>query len=165
MARWVLPVFVGPSTAVTRRARSCRGSGLEARKLELIAGSAFRAKADLICSITKRPGELRQEFRTRGERIAAESLTLPESLFVHRNISRRCAALAPCIVFEQDSTEESNPQFSTRRRTPKCLRVKLLHCTVCSVSPLIFRTKPEHTGHESDRTAIRVVSPTTSGVP
>src|SRR5690242_8549695 len=91
IAKWVLPVLVGPSTAVTPapRAPLSRATG-EAKEsaigISATRGTAVRSRRGS-CLYHNATGEAalsrqRQRKGTRPERIAAESLTLQVSRFV-----------------------------------------------------------------------------------
>src|SRR5579863_102950 len=102
MARWVFPVLVGPSTAVTPapRVRASRSAGGENEMG--IEDPAFRAPGwpaneagqgedACLCITTRRSKDLCLRCGTSLERIAAESLTRVVFDFVHRDIwMRRC---------------------------------------------------------------------------
>src|SRR5215208_34677 len=86
IARWVLPVLVGPSTAVTPtpRARASRLWGAEKET----AISDERPVSVEVCTTMRRQSGSFLTDRTSLERIAAESLTRPVSEFVHPDIWR-----------------------------------------------------------------------------
>src|SRR6476646_2158012 len=86
IARCVLPVLVGPSTAVTPApgARSC--ANVEGEKAIFCRCFLCRAILEVFHNATGGGRGLRSG--TSLERNAPESLTLTETSFVHRNIQR-----------------------------------------------------------------------------
>src|SRR6201996_9458318 len=124
IARWVLPVLVGPSTAVTPApgARSLENKGGEDEKA-MISGSfcgagrgrVFRKQGSWVCVRTREPGgQVFQDATHTGciwgrglssgtslERIGKESPTRPVFRFVHRNISHWLAVEATRSSFQQ----------------------------------------------------------------
>src|SRR5262245_9438057 len=97
MARWVFPVLVGPSTAVTPapRARDARAGCWE--KLMAITRPDWRESlgAGLSrppCITMRRQARAWLSFRTSLERKAPESVTLGLYDFVHGDIWRAVAA-------------------------------------------------------------------------
>src|SRR6187401_3561264 len=92
IARWVLPVLVGPSTAVTPvpRARASRLLGEENEIAISVPGEGKGPPPfpSLFCTTMRRGKSLWLSCGTSLERIAAESLTRAEFDFVHGHISR-----------------------------------------------------------------------------
>src|SRR5262245_51113122 len=92
IARWVLPVLVGPSTAVTPAPRA-RASRLLGEEKEIAISDPGKGKGRhpfqaSSCTTMRRGESLWLSCGTSLERIAAESLTRLQSDFVHCHISR-----------------------------------------------------------------------------
>src|SRR5260370_7233927 len=92
MARCVLPVLVGPRTAVTPapRARESRATG-EEKEMGISCPEGGTGPQTLIrpfCTTMRRVMDLGLSSRTSLERIAAESVTPLLSKFVHGDMSR-----------------------------------------------------------------------------
>src|SRR5215510_3066365 len=141
IARWVLPVLVGPSTAVTPtpRARASRLWGAE-KETGISGERPVSQFAQGFCTTMRRRGGSVLRDRTSLERIAAESLTRPVSEFVHPDIWRPRSSTPlgqvtlkdSCLAGRERSVNAADdhnfPRESTRRPTwPQAsLRFRLL---------------------------------------
>src|SRR3954471_23789093 len=98
IARWVLPVLVGPSTAVTPapRARASRFTG-EENEMAILCPENRKASRPFQPLLYHNATVERLPLRcgTSPERIAAESLTRKLSDFVHCHISRHPSRVPP----------------------------------------------------------------------
>jgi len=86
MARWVLPVLVGPSTAVTPKpgARSLANVGAEEEKT-MFSGEYWVAKTAKEFGLVDQLGDLRSFLRQRfGEKVAMPLIAAERSLFGRR---------------------------------------------------------------------------------
>src|SRR5580700_224562 len=104
MARCVLPVLVGPRTAVTPapRARESRATG-EEKEMGIScpeggAGRVLRTAIRPFCTTMRRVMGFGLSSRTSLERIAAESVTLRVYDFVHGDMSRHLFEAPPYRV-------------------------------------------------------------------
>src|SRR5262252_1951169 len=93
IARWVLPVLVGPSTAVTPCPRTTASREVTEEKEMGIRGPAGGSRRALVrprvyhnATATGADSFIPAILRTSLERITSESLTRPESGFVPREI-------------------------------------------------------------------------------
>src|SRR5215467_257189 len=93
IARWVLPVLVGPSTAVTPWPRTTASREVTEEKEIGIGGPAGGSRRPLVrpclyhnATYAGADSFIPPVWRTSLERIASESLTRPESGFVPREI-------------------------------------------------------------------------------
>ena len=135
MARWVLPVLVGPSTAVTpaprvRDARQvCWGKTDGHYASGLVAEHLGHSPERAFCITMRRRACAWLSFRTSLERIAPESLTPELYGFVHGDIWRAMAAQPQDGVAELSiqvgfGPPKVNDNVESRRRR----RVKGLYC-------------------------------------
>src|ERR1700692_209980 len=103
MARCVLPVLVGPRTAVTPapRARAPRATG-EEKEIGISYPECGKGPSKTgfrpFCTTMRRVKDLGLSSRTSLERIAAESVTLLLSEFVHGDMSRHQVQAPPYRV-------------------------------------------------------------------
>src|SRR3954463_7857654 len=114
MARWVLPVLVGPSTAVTPapRARASRLLGAE-KEIDIIdpKGTPLGFLYVFVCTTMRRCKGLCLSCGTSLERIAPESLTPPLSEFVHCKMSPHLVHEPPNQVYAPSSYLWLVPSF------------------------------------------------------